>query len=342
MSIGFDFKKRLGAGHFGEVWHAIDLGLNAECAVKCIPPDKVINKNNFYQEAQTLKAAEHENIVAVTETGEFADKRIYVVMEYLPNGSLEDEAQGGFVALSRAKKLMTDVLRGLEHAHSKNIVHRDIKPGNIMIGNQNEGKLSDFGLALADIKNLDLSQIKGYQYFLHLAPEVNKFDDYTILADIYACGITLYRLVNGDNYLPILDQFEALNRAKKGTFPDRKHYRGFIPISLKKVINKAMSVEPDSRYQSAEEMRRAIEQVQVVVDWEENVLANGMRWNSNTNKKLLEVEVHKRKNSNWFVTVKNGKNKLRRINSLCKSNLSEKQAMREAHKILQKFVNGKA
>ena len=81
MSIGFDFKKRLGAGYFGEVWLAIDLGLCSECAVKCIPPDKVINKDNFYQEAQTLKAAEHPNIVAVTETGELDDNRIYVVME---------------------------------------------------------------------------------------------------------------------------------------------------------------------------------------------------------------------------------------------------------------------
>ncbi len=97
MSAGFDFKKRLGAGHFGEVWHAIDLGLNSECAVKCIPPDKVINKDNFYQEAQTLKAAEHQNIVTVSETGTLDDGRVYVVMEYLSNGSLEDEAQGGYI-----------------------------------------------------------------------------------------------------------------------------------------------------------------------------------------------------------------------------------------------------
>ena len=92
MSVGFDFKKRLGAGHFGEVWHAVDLGLNSECALKCIPPDKVINKKNFYQEAQTLKAAEHANIVRVNETGKLDDDRIYVSMEFLANGSLEDEA----------------------------------------------------------------------------------------------------------------------------------------------------------------------------------------------------------------------------------------------------------
>lgn len=137
MAASFDFKKRLGSGYFGEVWRAVDLGLNSECAVKCIPPDKVLNKSNFYQEAQVLKAAEHENIVAVTEAGSLSDGRVYVVMELLPNGSLEDEAKGGYVPLSRAKRLMIDVLRGLKHAHDCNIVHRDIKPANIMIGNNN-------------------------------------------------------------------------------------------------------------------------------------------------------------------------------------------------------------
>ena len=109
MAVSFDFKKRLGAGYFGEVWHAIDTGLGCEIALKCIPQDKVINKKNFYQEAQTLKAAEHPNIVSVTETGQFNDGQIYVVMEYLKNGSLEDETQGAFLNLSRAKRLMVDI-----------------------------------------------------------------------------------------------------------------------------------------------------------------------------------------------------------------------------------------
>jgi serine/threonine protein kinase len=78
-----------------------------------------------------------------------------------------------------------------------------------MIGKSGEGKLSDFGLAIPDIASVDASQFKQYQYRLHLAPEVRKMTDYTQVSDIYACGVTLYRLVNGDTYLPSIDFAEA-------------------------------------------------------------------------------------------------------------------------------------
>lgn len=94
MSVSFDFKSRLGAGYFGEVWHAVDNGLGIKVALKCIPPDKIVNQANFFQEARTLKAAEHPNIVRVYDTGKFDDGRIYVSMEYLSHGSLDDEASG--------------------------------------------------------------------------------------------------------------------------------------------------------------------------------------------------------------------------------------------------------
>jgi serine/threonine protein kinase len=78
-----------------------------------------------------------------------------------------------------------------------------------MIGKSGEGKLSDFGLDIPDIASVDASQFKQYQYRLHLAPEVRKMTDYTQVSDIYACGVALYRLVNGDTYLPSIDFTEA-------------------------------------------------------------------------------------------------------------------------------------
>jgi serine/threonine protein kinase len=83
MAVSFDFKKRLGAGHFGDVWLVTDMGLLCDFALKCIPPENVINPGNFYQEAQAIKIAEHPNIIHVSETGALDDGRIYIKMEYL-------------------------------------------------------------------------------------------------------------------------------------------------------------------------------------------------------------------------------------------------------------------
>src|SRR6266705_2962359 len=105
MPQRFHYQRRLGAGHFGEVWLVTDLGLGAERAVKLIPPNKVLNPTNFFQEAQILKAVEHPNIVRVHETGTMADGRLYVSMEFLPRGSLEDEAGGAPLPLTRVKRV---------------------------------------------------------------------------------------------------------------------------------------------------------------------------------------------------------------------------------------------
>src|SRR6266571_4635750 len=106
MAGDFEYHKRLGAGHFGEVWLVTDKGLNATRALKIIPKDKLINQSNFFAEAQTLKAAEHPNIVRVEETGLFDDGSVYVAMEYLRRGSVADAARGAPLAMSRGKQLM--------------------------------------------------------------------------------------------------------------------------------------------------------------------------------------------------------------------------------------------
>lgn len=343
MGATFEFLKRLGSGYFGEVWKVKDSGLNSTFALKLIPPEKVINPKNFYQEAQILKAAEHDNIVGVYETGEMDDGRIYVKMEFLSKGSLEDEASGAYIPLTRAKKLMIDLLRGLEHAHSKNIFHRDIKPANIMIGNSGEGKLSDFGLALPDMKKVDVSVLKKYQYWMHLAPEVTILSDYDYLSDIYSCGMTLYRLVNGDSFLPALSIAEMRCKAMEGKFPNRKAYRDFIPVSLKKVINKALNVEPTERFESAEEMRHALEKIELNHNWVENRLPNGVRWRSSQDGKLLQLLKIQRDNGSWEIELSQGKNKssLRRITADCEKGIKKSDAYKKSKRILQDYVIGK-
>ena len=325
------------------MWLVIETGLDLLCAVKHIPPEKVINQGNFFHEAQMLKKAEHPNIIKVYDTGVLSDGRIYVSMEYLPKGSLEDETKGGFVKLSRAKEVMIDVLRGLEHAHLKEIVHRDIKPANILIGKHGEGVLSDFGLALPDIKTINLASLKTYQYLLHLAPEVNDFHEQTVLSDIYACGITLYRLVNGDIYLPKVSPSDARLLAKRGKFPDRNKYREFVPRQLKLVINKATNLEPAKRFQSACEMRRALEQISIQTDWEETKLSTGYRWRGKKGDLHFEI-MRSISPQNGMITVATRKGKiitkLSKVNSLSKEFFSNDQAITFCKQVLQQITVG--
>jgi eukaryotic-like serine/threonine-protein kinase len=344
MAVSFDFISRLGSGYFGEVWLATDTGLGCEVALKCIPPEKLINRKNFYQEAQVLTTVQHANIVRVYDTGTLDDDRVYVSMEYLPKGSLEDEAKGAYIGLSRAKRLMIDILRALGYAHEKGIIHRDIKPANILIGNSQEGILSDFGLALPNVQQLDIAYLKKYQYILHLAPEVHRIQDYGPLSDIYACGATLYRLVNGDNYLPQVTLLEAQSLAQEGKFPTRDKYRDFVPSSLRRIINKALNTNPQDRYQSADEMRRALEQQKFNVDWQERVLRGGIIWNGVDKKGvLLQVKKLEQAPDRWSVETRRGSNQqnLRRVSALCFYDLSKVDAARQTRRVLQDFVTGR-
>ncbi len=343
MAASFAFHHRLGAGHFGEVWLVTETGLNAKRALKVIPPDKVISPTNFFHEAQLLKAAEHPNVVRIEETGTLDDSRLYVAMEYLPKGSVEDEAKGNYLPLTRAKRLMVDLLRGLQHAHNQGVLHRDVKPANILIGNAGEGKLSDFGLAIPRGLNLKALAVKDYAYALHLAPEVSGPSTYSVLTDIYACGVTLYRLVNGDSYLPVVSPGEAQLLASQGKLPDRQSYRAFIPRPLRTVINKAINVDPAQHFQSADDMRHALEQVTVEKNWSERRLSNGVEWTSGWDSKCYHVTLLRRRNGVWDVTVQKGqaKHALRRVTSLCLEHATKTKAEQHARRVLQDFVLGK-
>ena len=343
MAGKFDIKERLGAGHFGEVWKVIDTGLNAVRALKLIPPQKVMNPNNIFQEAQILKAAEHPNVVRVAETGTMVDGRIYVAMEFLQKGSLEDEAKGAYVDMTRAQRIMIDMLRGLQHAHEKGLVHRDIKPANILVGNNGEGKLSDFGLAVPRGVSLKALGAKDYAYVLHLAPEVIQTRRYSVASNIYAAGVTLYRLVNGDSFLPTIDPLDVQQAIIDGRYPDRNRYRFFIPRSLKALINRSINENSLRRFKSADEMRHSLERLTLQMNWKEQTLANGFRWSAGWNNRCYEVTLILQSDKTWHVETKRGKSKrsLRRITSFCHEKLTKTKAEKVTRRILQNHVLGR-
>lgn len=329
--------KRLGAGAFGEVWLVYDKALGVHRAVKTVRPDRVLDPTNFYHEPQTLRALQHERIVTVEDAGRLTDGRLYIAMEYLPKGSVEDEVAGGIVPLRRALALASDVCWALEFAHNQGYLHRDIKPSNILVTAAGTGKLSDFGLATRAQRGGIASP---YGYLTHLAPEVTSEGATSRLTDIYAVGVTLYRFMNGDAYLPKPSSDDELeSMIADGTYPDRRRYRLFVPRQVRKVVNKAMHVEPTQRYQSASELRLAMEQLSVLWDWHEEPRPDGVRWVAASPGSTFLAELVKQGKQYSFSVRKEGPTgKPRRIVADCRSGLTKALAHRHAHAVLSRIT----
>lgn len=329
---------RLGRGAFGEVWLVTDRALGVKRAVKFIPTHKVKDPSNFYEEPQTLMTLKHENIVEITDAGKTLRDELYIAMEYYPNGSISDKMKGSIVPLDQSINLIADICRGLEYAHSLNFIHRDIKPANILIDNQDHGRLSDFGLATK--VNID-GTASPYGYIGHLAPEVITHNITDKRTDIYALGITMYRLVNGDAYLPFSsDQDELLEMIKEGTFPKRNHYQPFIPSSIRNIINRALSLNPNDRFQSASELRHALEKIKIFTSWMPQIIPNGVIWTCNIGKMEYEaISIMKRRGCYDFNLLKGSVGNCKRIvHSETRKCLKKVQIESHTKNILCRFI----
>jgi serine/threonine-protein kinase len=155
--------------------------------------------------------------------------------------------------------------------------------------------------------------------------------------------MTMYRLVNGDNYLPAVSPQDARLLARKGKFPDRGRYRDFVPRPLRTFINKALSVDPVNRFKSAEIMRHALEQVTIEKNWREKHFRNGTEWTCGWNPRCYNVICESDGRGAWNVTVRKGatRKSLKRIGDLSKSGMARTAANQWARRILQDFVLGK-
>jgi len=334
-------KQRLGRGCFGEVWLARHEGFAIDFAVKFIPDTNILSPTEFYREPRLLKALEHPNIVKVHDTGRLANGDLFVAMEYLKRGSLAGELRGDAIDLRSLKQIFCGALRGLQFAHDRGYIHRDLKPANILVGDDGSGKLGDFGLAT----QLGPGGTASPQfYYTYVAPEVLRLGSTTPGSDIYAMAVTLYEALNGKSYLPSANSLDQLTQMiTAGIFPDRNYYRVYVPRKLRAVVNKAMSVSPAERFESAEAFRHALEQVSIRASCAEHTSQSSFEWDSQASDERLRVRMSSEGNGKWRVeTARQATSsaKPRRVTKLCRENLSESQARKTVHKITAGFVSG--
>jgi serine/threonine protein kinase len=268
----------LGSGFFGEVWLEEDIGLNRYCAAKYLDPAR-LPPGVVFAEAQVMLDAEHENVVRVYSADAEAGAPV-IRMEYLPAGSVADRYSGEPVPVSAALHILEDACRGVEALHARKVLHRDLKPANLLIGENDQIKVSDFGLAC---NVTDLAGAPPWGYTEHLPPEAltgrGAID--TVGGDVYALGVTLYRLLNGDRMMrgvatPTRDIRQLV---VAGKYPDRTKWQPHIHDRLRRVTRKAIHPDAARRYCSACDLRHAIESARPKVSWVPVTIAGpGMAW----------------------------------------------------------------
>jgi len=309
-------KKLLGKGHFGEVYEAYDRALEAPRALKIIyarDPNKLIEK---LREGRLLEICRHKHVVEVKEADiqNVDGKRALVIaIELLEAGSVQDLLQKGFLSISKSQKIVCDALFGLEHLHLNKVLHCDIKPANILLTDDMTAKLSDFGLAV----RFQLGEVPPFVYTLHMAPEDTTGTQGTILSDVYAMGVTLYRLLNNITDFARMAPHNLKSQIRRGKFPDRKNYHSYVPPKIKRITNKAMHIDQTKRYQSATQFRQALEQIKIRIDWQR---ISSLEWEGRQREDQYRL-VAMPKRSGWCVDfTRNG----RRQTKLCQSGIPDK------------------
>ena len=260
--------KPLGSGSFGQVYHVFDRALGAEKAIKVLMNTNPAAFMKNLEEAQILNRCRHKHIVTINEANIFdvnGQRRVVLDLEYIPEGSLETALTSRWVSVKEAVTYIRGALLGLGHAHSQGFLHRDVKPGNILLARANP-KLSDFGLATASGAAL-VGSAKGYR--THLPPEYYAHPVTTVQTDIYAIGITLFRaLSNISDWRTVIHAIPNLTKhVHEGTLIAHIGLDAFIPASLKRIVNKACHPDPAKRFTSATELRQRLDSLRFDIDW---------------------------------------------------------------------------
>ncbi|MBI4834923.1 MAG: protein kinase [Planctomycetes bacterium] len=262
---GYTIMERVGRGGMGTVYKALQISLNRVVALKLLSDELVKDKtfiNLFVQEARAAAQLNHPNIVQVYDVG--SDKEVYFFsMEYVPGASLQD-------ILSKRKKLPPEVAvgivfqaaQGLEYAEKKGIVHRDIKPDNLMMGENEIIKIGDLGLAKslkAPFAEEQASSVFGTPHYV--APEQATGKPVDHRADIYSLGSTFYRILTGITPYSGSSVKEIIAKKIKDDPTPIKQLEPGLSSELSKIIDKMIKRNPDERFQTFSEVLKALETI---------------------------------------------------------------------------------
>ena len=253
----YEIIKTIGEGGMANVYLAQDTILNRQVAVKVLRGDlendeKFIRR--FQREAKSVSDLSHPNIVEVYDVGE-EDNQHYIVMEYIDGKTLKQLIQKrGALTVPEVVDIMTQITDGLNQAHEAYIIHRDIKPQNIMILDNGMIKITDFGIAMS-MNATQLTQTNSVMGSVHyLPPEQAGGKTATTKSDIYSAGILMYELLTGSVPFKGDNAVEIALKQMKERIPSIRKQNPLIPQSIENIVLKATAKNPKNRYDTIKEM----------------------------------------------------------------------------------------
>lgn len=253
----YEIIKTIGEGGMANVYLANDTILDRKVAIKVLRGDlsndeKFIRR--FKREALSVSNLSHPNIVEVYDVGE-EEGNYYIVMEYIEGKTLKQLLQKrGTLTLTEVIDIMSQLTDGLSHAHEAYIIHRDIKPQNIMIEDNGLVKITDFGIAMA-LNSTQLTQTNSVMGSVHyLPPEQANGKGSTVKSDIYSLGILMYELLTGSVPFKGDNAVEIALKHMKEKLPSIRKQNPTIPQSIENIVLKATAKNPKNRYDTVKDM----------------------------------------------------------------------------------------
>ncbi len=257
----YEVVSHLGKGGMADVFLGIDTILNRQVAIKVLRSDMstdAVSILRFEREAQAAAALAHPNIVEIYDVGDYKGHH-YIVMEYITGQTLKQVIHArGPLLNEEAVDIMKQMCSAIAEAHSRGIIHRDIKPQNVIVKADGSIKILDFGIATAK-GAMQLTQANNVMGSVHyLAPELAKGDPSSPQSDIYALGICFYEMLAGDVPFKAEQAVQVALKHMRDPMPDIRSVNRNVPQSIENIITKATAKLPSQRYRSCDEMLRDI------------------------------------------------------------------------------------
>jgi TolB-like protein/predicted Ser/Thr protein kinase len=252
----YEIIEELGRGGMGVVYKAEDTKLKRTVALKLLPPELTHIpevKERFMREAQAAAALEHPNICTVYEFDE-AEEKTFISMAFIEGQNLRKKIESDPLELEEALRIATQVAEGMQIAHKKGVIHRDIKSANIMVDDRNQAKIMDFGLARMTGTTLLTQEGAAMGTIAYMSPEQARGKEVDQRTDIWSFGVVLYEMLTGE--LPFKGEHEqaVVYSIRKDKPRPITEVNAEIPPFIEQVVEKALEKDADKRYQQVDEL----------------------------------------------------------------------------------------